>query len=154
MYITLILVLLVTIIGSPSSVYAVDLFKTEDKSVQVATTSEAPQSYKGYLFFEIHTADEQSAGTDSNIYVTIVGTKSNLTRQALRSIGPSINAFERNQVDVCMLYTNVKFDQTDNIILGIELTNDGKWAGSCKFNECFLMSIFVYYSLETKLYLS
>ena len=49
-----------------------------------------------------------------------------------------MNAFERNQVDVCMLYTNVKFDKTDNIIRGIELVTDGRWAGSGKCRNNYL----------------
>ncbi|UJR35332.1 hypothetical protein I4U23_028093 [Adineta vaga] len=112
----------------------------ESKTSTTMTSSNVPMAYKGYIFFEIHTANEKNAGTDSNIYVTIVGTKMNLTRQALRSLGPSLNAFERNQVDVCMLYTNVEFDQTDNIIRGIELINDGKWTGSSWKPSCIYLS--------------
>jgi hypothetical protein len=134
-HITVALLLLMTTVVNLLALYAADLTKNEGTTTLITTTSAATTPYRGYLFFEIHTADEQSAGTDSNIYVTIVGTKTNLTRKALRSIGPSMNAFERNQVDVCMLYTNVKFDQADNIIRGIELINDGRWAGSCKFSN-------------------
>jgi hypothetical protein len=134
-HITVALLLLMTTVVNLLALYAADLTKNEGTTTLITTTSAATTPYRGYLFFEIHTADEQSAGTDSSIYVTIVGTRTNLTRKALRSIGPSMNAFERNQVDVCMLYTNVQFDQTDNIIRGIELINDGRWAGSCKFSN-------------------
>ncbi|CAF0766879.1 unnamed protein product [Adineta ricciae] len=96
--------------------------------------------YRGYLFFEIHTANERYAGTDSNIYVSVVGTKRNLTRHALKSLGPTMNAFERNQIDVCMIYTNVKFDETENVIRGIELINDGKWSGSSWKPSCIYLS--------------
>ncbi len=146
-HITTVLLLVMAIVISFPASYGADVNKTEGTTTTtlITTTSGATPSYKGYLFFEIHTVDEQGAGTDSNIYVTIVGTKTNLTRRALRSIGPSMNAFERNQVDVCMIYTNVKFDQTDNIIRGIELINDGRWAGSCKFSNS--VYLFVRHSL-------
>ncbi|CAF5221821.1 unnamed protein product, partial [Rotaria magnacalcarata] len=74
--------------------------------------------------------NEQGADTDSDIYISIIGTNANSTRKALRSIDPSMNAFERNQVDICMIYTNVKFDETENSIQGIEVMNDGQWVGS------------------------
>ncbi|CAF0810753.1 unnamed protein product [Rotaria sordida] len=127
-------------VGSLAIFNATNLIRNEDKTTMLTTIEDTTTSYKGYLFFEIYTADEQGAGTDSNIYVTIVGTKNNLTRQALRSIGPSMNAFERNQVDVCMIYTNVKFDKTDNIIQGVELINDGKWVGSPWKPSCIYLS--------------
>jgi hypothetical protein len=135
MHITVVLIFVVVTASNPAGSFAASMNRNEDRTTTGIKTSEVSIAYKGYLFFEIHTANEHGAGTDSNIYITIVGTTTNLTRQILRSMGPSMNAFERNQVDICMLYTNVKFDKTDNIIQGIELINDGRWAGSCKFRE-------------------
>ncbi|CAM4746882.1 unnamed protein product [Rotaria magnacalcarata] len=80
--------------------------------------------------------NEQGADTDSDIYISIIGTNANSTRKALRSIDPSMNAFERNQVDICMIYTNVKFDETENSIQGIEVMNDGQWVGSPWKSSC------------------
>ncbi|CAF2535316.1 unnamed protein product [Rotaria sp. Silwood2] len=129
-----------TTVSSLAMFNATNLIRNEDTTMMLTTVEQASTFYKGYLFFEIYTANEQGAGTDSNIYITIVGTKTNLTRQTLRSIGPSMNAFERNQLDICMIYTNVKFDTTDNIIQGIELVNDGKWIGSPWKPSCIYLS--------------
>lgn len=130
-YITIAFLLIITTIG--------DIHEPESRSANTIINDEKindpSKPYKGYLFFEIHTADEEGAGTDSDIYITVVGMKNNLTRKALRSIGPSMNAFERNQVDVCMIYSNVTFDATDNIVQGIELINEGQLIGSGKFSN-------------------
>ncbi|CAF4624511.1 unnamed protein product [Rotaria sp. Silwood2] len=116
-----------TTVSSLAMFNATNLIRNEDTTMMLTTVEQASTFYKG-------------AGTDSNIYITIVGTKTNLTRQTLRSIGPSMNAFERNQLDICMIYTNVKFDTTDNIIQGIELVNDGKWIGSPWKPSCIYLS--------------
>ncbi|CAF4540474.1 unnamed protein product [Rotaria socialis] len=73
------------------------------------------------------------------MHITIIGTNANSTRKALRSIGPSMNTFERNQVDIC-IYTNVKFDETGNSMQGIELMNDDQWVGSPWKPSCIYIS--------------
>ncbi|CAF4177086.1 unnamed protein product, partial [Rotaria magnacalcarata] len=35
-----------------------------------------------------------------------------------------------------MIYTNVKFDETENSIQGIEVMNDGQWVGSPWKSSC------------------
>ena len=58
------------------------------------------------------------------ICVTIIGTGTSLTQRILKSLSPPLNSFEGNQVNVYVIYSNAKFDKTDNIVRNIKLVND------------------------------
>ena len=65
-----------------------------------------PRPSQATYTVKVYTGDKTSAGTDSNIYLTLVGTRGQLTEVNLNKRIPGyagVNAFERNQTDTATL---------------------------------------------------
>ncbi len=60
-------------------------------------TKELEEDMTQYVV-EVFTGDEKKAGTDSNVYLTIIGTKGDSSEKALEKSETHHNKFERNHV--------------------------------------------------------
>lgn len=75
--------------------------------------------------FEIHTGDQSGAGTDSNIFVQLVGERG-ITNEVRLNPFISGNAFERNQTDTF----SAVFNEDVGDIYKIKLRSDMRYAGA------------------------
>lgn len=75
--------------------------------------------------FKIHTGDQVYAGTDSNIFIRLFGTRGESTEYRLNG-HISGNAFERNQTDTC----DIDVGDSCGDVFKIELRSDCRYGGS------------------------
>lgn len=72
------------------------------------------------------TADDPGSGTDSNVLITIIGSKANLEDQPLKTSSTNQNPFENSFSDVFTIKSTVDVGK----ILRIRVSHDGKGFGS------------------------
>jgi hypothetical protein len=77
---------------------------------------------------KIYTGDKLGAGTDSNIFLTIIGASGQLTEQRLNGL-ISGNAFERNQTDSLTLRDLASIGE----LRGVTVRSDNSYPGSAWF---------------------
>ncbi len=98
------------------------------ESQQVKSTAPsavAPELTSDKYEVEVKTADEMSAGTDSNVYLSIHGDKAEEIKVSLKNARNKKNMFEKGKID--------KFDlslKDVGTIKKITLEHDGKKKGS------------------------
>lgn len=78
--------------------------------------------------FTIHTGDQYQAGTDSNIFVILIGALGKSSEVRLNG-HISGNAFERDQIDECTIDFHETYDELGTIY-GISVRSDMKYAGA------------------------
>lgn len=97
----------------------------ENESVTRNSSEDTSGWAWGWYKVAIKTSDEAQGGTDSNISLTLKGTKGATQRTRLNGL-LSGNAFERGDTDTVVLWSDSDAGQ----ITEVKLENDGNYAGS------------------------
>lgn len=84
---------------------------------------EVYESNRTEYVIEVFTGDERRAGTDANVYLTLIGDKDDSTEKALVKSETHLNKFERNHMDRFVIH-----DRNYGDLYGIKLRHDNSGA--------------------------
>lgn len=80
---------------------------------------EVYESNRTEYVVEVFTGDERRAGTDANVYLSLIGDKGDSTEKALVKSETHLNKFERNHMDRFVIH-----DRSYGDLYGIKLRHD------------------------------